>query len=119
MDIYSALLPTLLISVLSTPALTASPVDFESPPTNTSVPSLKSNPGLFHLVHKGMQASVNINTANAETLALELKGIGQKRAQAIIAYREQHGPFKSIDELTQVHGISKKIVDRNREKITI
>ncbi|RDH40574.1 MAG: hypothetical protein CFE62_003240 [Candidatus Aquirickettsiella gammari] len=64
-------------------------------------------------------ASVNINTADAETLVAELKGIGLKRAKAILAYRNEHGPFKSIDDLIKIRGISKRIVDQNREKIVV
>lgn len=62
---------------------------------------------------------VNINTADAATLAKELKGIGLARAQAIVAYREQHGPFKSADELTLVKGIGQKVVDENRANIRV
>ena len=63
--------------------------------------------------------AVNINTANAETLTKILKGIGPDKASAIIAYREQHGPFKSTDQLVKVKGIGKKLVDMNRELITV
>jgi competence protein ComEA len=62
---------------------------------------------------------VNINTADAETLAMEIKGIGEKRAQAIIQYREAHGPFKSVDDLTNIKGIGVKLVEMNRDNITV
>ena len=62
---------------------------------------------------------VNINTADAGTLAKELKGIGPSRAQAIVAYRTQHGPFKSADDLALVRGISQKVIDENRENIRV
>jgi len=62
---------------------------------------------------------VNINTADAATLARELNGVGLKRAQAIIEYREKHGPFKSADELTLVKGIGQAAVSKNREMIRI
>jgi competence protein ComEA len=64
------------------------------------------------------QQPVNINTATADQLAT-LKGIGEKRAQAIIAFREQNGPFKSVDDLTSVKGISKKFIEKNRDHLTI
>lgn len=63
--------------------------------------------------------AVNINTANAETLMKILKGVGPDKASAIIAYRQQHGPFKSADQLVEVKGIGKKLVDMNREMITV
>lgn len=62
---------------------------------------------------------VNINTADATTLARELKGIGAKRAQAIVEYRQKHGPFKSADELTLVKGIGPAAISRNRDLIRV
>lgn len=63
--------------------------------------------------------SVNINTADAKTIADSLHGIGPKRAAAIVAYRTQNGPFKLIDDLTKIRGISQKIVDLNRQYISL
>ncbi len=62
---------------------------------------------------------VNINTADAATLAKELKGVGLKRAEAIVEYRQKHGPFKSADELALVKGIGPAAVAKNRELIRI
>ncbi len=62
---------------------------------------------------------VNINTANVEQLAENLKGIGPKKAQAIIDYREQNGPFFSADELINVKGIGPKTLEKNRENISV
>jgi competence protein ComEA len=60
---------------------------------------------------------VNINTADAATIARELTGIGLKRAQAIVDYRQKHGPFKSADELALVKGIGPAVIGKNRESI--
>jgi competence protein ComEA len=60
---------------------------------------------------------VNINSADAATLARELKGVGLKRAQAIVDYRTKHGPFKSADELVLVKGLGRKAIDKNRSDI--
>ena len=62
-------------------------------------------------------AQVNINTADAATLARDLKGIGLKRAQAIVDYRTKNGPFRSADELALVKGIGKRAIDVNRPDI--
>ncbi|HZF26459.1 MAG TPA: ComEA family DNA-binding protein [Steroidobacteraceae bacterium] len=62
---------------------------------------------------------VNINTADARTLAKELSGIGLSRAQAIVDYREKNGPFKSVDELAKVKGIGTKVVEQNRANIRL
>ena len=114
MDIYSSLVATLLASVIATPALAAvEPIKF-----NQTAPSSRSIEAKAMLSNQAL-ASVNINTADAETLVAELKGIGLKRAKAILAYRNEHGPFKSIDDLIKIRGISKRIVDQNREKIVV
>ncbi len=62
---------------------------------------------------------ININTADAETLASGLKGIGPAKAEAIIAYRTQNGGFTSVDELVQVKGIGEKILEQNRSNLTV
>jgi competence protein ComEA len=64
-------------------------------------------------------ATVNINTANAQTLAEVLEGVGQSRAQEIVQYRETYGPFASVDELTEVKGIGKSTLESNRTVITL
>jgi competence protein ComEA len=62
---------------------------------------------------------VNINTADAATLSRELKGIGMKRAEAIVEYRRKFGPFKSPDELALVKGIGPAAIQKNRELIRV
>ena len=57
---------------------------------------------------------VDINTAGQEEL-MQLPGIGEKRAQDIVDYREAHGPFQSVDELDNVSGIGPAILEGLRE----
>ncbi|MFV1997310.1 MAG: ComEA family DNA-binding protein [Acidiferrobacterales bacterium] len=64
-------------------------------------------------------APVDINTANAMAIANSMKGVGIKKAEAIVAYRKKNGNFKSIDELSKVKGIGKKTVAKNRKNIEI
>ena len=63
--------------------------------------------------------AVNINTADAKSLADELNGIGAKKAQAIVDYRTEHGDFKTIESLTEVKGIGLKTVEKNRDAIEL
>jgi competence protein ComEA len=62
---------------------------------------------------------VDLNTADAETLARELDGVGNARAEAIVDYREQHGSFLSADELLNVTGIGEYVLEANRAKIRV
>jgi len=60
---------------------------------------------------------VNINTADAATISAELQGVGMSKAQAIVEYRGNHGPFKSFEDLTLVKGIGARTVEINRANI--
>ncbi len=61
---------------------------------------------------------ININSASAETLAENLSGIGLAKATAIVAYREQHGPFKTVDDLLLVRGIGEATLQRLRPQLS-
>lgn len=63
-------------------------------------------------------AKVNINTATVEEL-MSLKGIGEKKAESIVEYREEIGSYATIDELKGVKGIGDKIFSKIRDHITI
>jgi len=64
--------------------------------------------------------AININTATAQIITdAKIKGIGKKRAEAIVAYRTQHGPFKSVDDLKNIKGLSQKVIDANRGRLTV
>lgn len=62
---------------------------------------------------------IDLNEADASTLQRELTGIGEAKAKAIVAYRESNGPFASVDELLEVKGIGKAILDKNRDKLEV
>ncbi|RUO38404.1 competence protein ComE [Aliidiomarina shirensis] len=62
---------------------------------------------------------VNINSASAEELAAALRGVGKARAQAIIKLREELGQFTDVEQLLQVRGLGVKVLNDNREKITL
>jgi competence protein ComEA len=67
----------------------------------------------------GWADPVNINSADAATLARELKGIGPAKAEAIVAYRKDHGPFRSVEELALVKGIGPRFIEQNRDSIKL
>lgn len=64
-------------------------------------------------------APINLNSADAETISRELKGIGETKAKAIVAYREAHGPFSSVDDLLEVKGIGAATLEKNRAKLSL
>ncbi|WP_077308545.1 ComEA family DNA-binding protein [Terribacillus halophilus] len=61
---------------------------------------------------------ININQADAKQLT-EINGVGEARAQAIISYREENGPFTSIDQLTEVSGIGEKSLEKMKEQVSL
>ena len=64
-------------------------------------------------------APVNINTADAKTLAANIKGVGNKKAEEIVQYRDKHGPFKSADDLVKVKGIGPNLIEKNRDILLV
>jgi competence protein ComEA len=96
--------------------------------TSTSVaavaaPAAKSETGNAPMVQdvssKTQAGKINLNQADAPTFQRDLVGIGEAKASAIVAYRESNGPFASVDELLEVKGIGKALLDRNSEKLEV
>lgn len=102
------------LMLFALPAFADSSASSTSPPTSTDSPQVVQTP------QTSDQQAVNINTADASSIiSAHLRGIGEKRAAAIVAYRTQHGPFKSVDDLKNIKGISQKVIDDNRSRIVI
>ena len=87
---------------LSAPAAVASSLPEEPSPSESDEPA-----GL-----------VDLNTADAEEL-MTLPGIGETRAKAIVAYREEHGPFTYVEDLIQVPGIGEGILEGLMDHVTV
>lgn len=62
---------------------------------------------------------VNVNTADADTIARELRGVGPAKARAIVTYRDENGPFETIEDLLKVQGIGPKVLEDNRKDILL
>ncbi len=65
------------------------------------------------------KSQVDINSADADTLALALDGVGLSKAREIVAHRERFGEFKTVEELEEVRGIGPATIAANRDKILI
>ncbi|MEB0075962.1 helix-hairpin-helix domain-containing protein [Pseudomonas sp. CCI3.2] len=109
----SAVLSSVLFALLTTAsvAVSAAPAAQSAPMPSMSV-SAAATPA-------ETSTKINLNTADAETLQKELSGIGSAKANAIVAYREANGEFATVDELLEVKGIGKAILDKNRDKVGI
>ena len=75
--------------------------------------------GLMILPMIAFAGPVNVNTADAETISAELKGVGIAKARAIVEYRKKHGPFQSAEDLSLVKGIGERTVEINRSDIQV
>ena len=61
---------------------------------------------------------VNINTADAKTLA-SLSGVSRSLAEKIVKYRDEHGPFRKAEDLRRVDGVGNGVLEKNRERISV
>ncbi len=64
-----------------------------------------------------LKGELNLNLATAKQISKSFKGFGPKRAQAIVAYRDQNGAFKKFEDLAKVRGISKNFVKKHLERL--
>lgn len=108
---------TTLIMMLLSLALVFSVSAFAAPKAETKANTAMSNQAAKASVTATAE-KVNINTADAAVLT-KIPGIGQKKAEAIVAYRKANGNFKTVDDLQKVKGIGPKILEKIKAKITI
>ncbi|WP_338592569.1 ComEA family DNA-binding protein [Shewanella khirikhana] len=82
----------------------------KAPATNASTPNAS--------VQKHQTSKISINSATEAELQL-LKGIGEAKAKAIVEYRKQYGRFASVEDLTKVSGVGQKVLDDNRDLLSL
>jgi len=66
----------------------------------------------------GDAGKINLNKATATEIS-QLKGIGMKYAERIVEFRDKNGPFKQVEDLLKVQGIGPKILEKNKDRITV
>ncbi len=86
--------------------------------SSTEITSVTTAPEEGSTAASNTAGKININTAGLAELTT-LTGIGEVKGQAIINYRTEHGPFASVDELTNVSGIGDKTLAKIRDQITV
>jgi competence protein ComEA len=101
---------TLVMAILSF-ICTSSPIQAATKPNQIINPTEQSQ------TLKSGRGTINLNTADAKTLSKSVKGIGIKRAEAIVKYRETHGKFQSVSDLSDVPGLGKNFVMNNMDKL--
>lgn len=107
--------PSVMASLpVSQTPVTASPEPSVTVPVETEV----QTPAPSSSAPEQQSGLININTADSETLQT-LPSIGEKRAAAIIAYREEHGPFRIVEDITNVSGIGEGILSQIIDHITV
>ena len=114
--VKALLLPLAFVCATFSSATLAAPASGAKPPaTHAAAPAshTKAQEAAKSTQEEEGGVKVSINSATAEELSKALKGVGLKKAQAIVSYREEYGPFKSIEDLKQVPGMGGKLVERN------
>ncbi|MEH0886337.1 helix-hairpin-helix domain-containing protein [Enterobacter sp. UNJFSC 003] len=101
----------------ATPAAKTQAMQSKSDPTAQSPLHVKAADASNNTEDDGTR--VSINSASAEELARAMNGVGLKKAQAIVSYREEYGPFKTVDDLKQVPGMGSSLVERNLSHLTL
>lgn len=109
-----------ILSYLLLPLFTGLSFSLSAAPNPTTAPvtELAASQVVTSVVD-AKPAKLDLNTADALTLQKELNGIGRAKAEAIVAYREAHGPFTSLDELLEIKGIGNALLERNRDKLVV
>ena len=120
MKLMKQLFSSLFIAgaMLSTQALAEEKTAEQAQPqTQTQVQQQTAVQAPSQTVQQTVSDKLNINTASASDIQKALIGIGAKKAEAIVQYREKHGNFTVAEQLLEVQGIGKATLEKNRDRI--
>ncbi|MEL5394130.1 ComEA family DNA-binding protein [Serratia nevei] len=104
---------TALLLCLAGPGAAAEKTEAPAPMLSTPT----SNGGQQTMTRVAEETAVSINQATAEQLAAALSGVGLKKAEGIVRYREQNGPFTQVEQLQEVPGIGPALFEKNRARL--
>ncbi|QWA29962.1 helix-hairpin-helix domain-containing protein [Pseudomonas sp. RC3H12] len=111
-------MPNIVMSWLLLPLFAVLPLTLNAAPANQAASAVLSATRQVEGVAES-QVKTDLNSADALTLQQNLNGIGKAKAEAIVAYREAHGPFQSVDELLEIKGIGNALLERNRDRLVV
>ncbi len=103
------------LSSLAFALLASASLAVNAAPVKTETPA----PVAVQVAPSEQSSRIDLNAADVPTLQRELAGVGEAKARAIVAYRESNGAFASVDELLEVKGIGKAILEKNRDKLVV
>lgn len=103
-----------LVAVLMATVMFSSPVLAEPAKTDAA-----AKPVAVQQDAAAKADKININTADAQAMADRLNGVGLKKAEAIVAYRNQNGPFKAVEDIVNVAGIGDAILAKNKDILSV
>lgn len=118
-SVFARLAMLLCMLSLSTTGFAQDTKTTPTPTPKASASQSTAQPAASKNTSSQTSQKVNINTASAEEIATKLKGIGLKKAQAIVAHREANGQFASKEALTAVKGIGDSTLAQNSELISL
>lgn len=110
---------SLFIHLLLSSALLIPAISHSAPAKSTAKESASPTSVMMQEQNESQESQVSLNQATAEQLAEVMEGIGLKKAQNIIDYREKNGPFASIEQLQEVPGIGIATVERNLSRLKL
>lgn len=111
------LIKTLISSAVLGSALFASTAFAEEKSAEPATVQTATQPVTENATVANVGNKLNINTATASEIQKFLTGIGAKKAEAIVQYREKHGNFTTAEQLLEVQGIGKATLDKNRDRL--
>ena len=110
---------SLFINILLTGALLVPAMGYAAPAKTAAKESAPATSVMATEQKENKDSQISLNQATAEQLAEVMDGIGLKKAQNIISYREKHGPFSTIEQLKDVPGIGTTIMERNLSRLKL
>ncbi|MGV3346701.1 helix-hairpin-helix domain-containing protein [Enterobacteriaceae bacterium LUAb1] len=109
----------LLVLILGASIQAFSAMETEVPPEPPALSSTGNQAIDLKSPDEEQRGKVSINNATAEQLAAAMAGVGLKKAESIVSYREKYGTFTQLEQLSEVPGIGRALLERNLDKLKL